>query len=197
MLESPPSEKNLLERALSIATEVRAGEGASAMLLAVNGFLLLAAYYTIRPLRSALLLPVHIPLPSGGTLAGPEIQSYTGAILAAVFLVIVPLYSSFANRVNRIRLINSVTAFFVVTLIGFFLVGRMGVYPTLVAVAFFLWMGVFNLMIIAQFWSFANDLYSPEQGKRLFAIVGLGARSVLSAARSLRRPSSIGWGFCR
>src|SRR5688500_6010921 len=97
------------------------------MLLAVNGFLLLAAYYTIRPLRSALLLPVHIPLPSGGTLAGPEIQSYTGAILAAVFLVIVPLYSSFANRVNRIRLINSVTAFFVVTLIGFFLVGRMGV----------------------------------------------------------------------
>ena len=50
--------------------------------------------------------------------------------------------------------------FFVVTLIGFFFVGRMGVYPTLVAVTFFLWMGVFNLMVIAQFWSFANDLYS-------------------------------------
>ncbi len=174
MLESAPSQKNLLERALSIATEVRAGEGASAMLLAVNGFLLLAAYYTIRPLRSALLLPVQIPLRDGGTLAGPEIQSYTGAILAALFLVIVPLYSSLANRVNRIRLINSVTAFFVVTLIGFFFIGRIGVYPTLVAVAFFLWMGVFNLMIIAQFWSFANDLYSPEQGKRLFAIVGFG-----------------------
>jgi AAA family ATP:ADP antiporter len=174
MQEAVPTEKSILERALSIATDVRAGEGASAMLLAINGFLLLSAYYTIRPLRSALLLPVQIPLPGGGTLAGPEIQSYTGAILAALFLVIVPLYSAFANRVNRIRLINSVMTFFIVTLLGFFFVGRMSVSPTLVAVLFFLWVGVFNLMTIAQFWSFANDLYTPEQGKRLFAIVGLG-----------------------
>ena len=72
------------------------------------------------------------------------------------------------------RLINSVTMFFVVTLIAFFFVASSGVYPTLVAVSFFLWVGVFSLMIIAQFWSFANDLYTPEQGKRLFAIVGVG-----------------------
>jgi AAA family ATP:ADP antiporter len=144
------------------------------VLLAVNVFLLLSAYYTIRPLRAALLLPVEIPLPGGRVMAGPEIQSYTGAILAAVFLFIVPLYSSFANRLDRMRLINSVTMFFVVTLIGFFFAAQMGVFPTLVAVTFFLWVGVFNLMIVAQFWSFANDLYSPEQGKRLFAIVGVG-----------------------
>jgi AAA family ATP:ADP antiporter len=169
-----PARKNILDRVLSLAGEVRPGEGVTAMLLTVNGFLLLSAYYTIRPLRSALLLPVHIPLPGGGSLAGPEIQSYTGAILAALFLVIVPLYSSFASRVDRIRLINSVTMFFVVTLIGFFFIGGLGVFPTTVAVTFFLWIGVFNLMIIAQFWSFANDLYTPEQGKRLFAIVGFG-----------------------
>ena len=169
-----PSDKSFLERVLSLGADVRPGEGTSAVLLAVNVFLLLSAYYTIRPLRSALLLPVEIPLPGGGVMAGPEIQSYTGAILAAVFLFIVPLYSSFANRLDRMRLINWVTMFFVVTLIGFFFVGRLGVYPTLVAVTFFLWVGVFNLMIIAQFWSFANDLYSAEQGKRLFAIVGVG-----------------------
>jgi AAA family ATP:ADP antiporter len=174
MLDNAPSEKSLLERALSLGADVHAGEGTSALLLAVNVFLLLSAYYTIRPLRSALLLPVNIPLPGGGVLAGPEIQSYTGAILAALFLVIVPLYSAFANRVNRIRLINSVTIFFVVTLIGFFFVSQAGVFPTLVAVTFFLWMGVFNLMVIAQFWSFANDLYTTEQGKRLFAIIGFG-----------------------
>jgi MFS family permease len=33
---------------------------------------------------------------------------------------------------------------------------------------------VFNLMIIAQFWSFANDLYTTDEGKRLFPIVMLG-----------------------
>jgi AAA family ATP:ADP antiporter len=41
-------------------------------------------------------------------------------------------------------------------------------------IAFFIWVGIFNLMIIAQFWSFANDVYTEEQGKRLFAILGLG-----------------------
>ena len=174
MPDTSHPQKSILDRALSIAAEVHPGEGATAMLLSVNGFLLLAAYYTIRPLRAALLLPVEIPLPGGRVMAGPEIQSYTGAILAALFLFIVPLYSSFANRVDRIRLINAVTMFFVVTLIGFFVVGRMGVFPTVVAVTFFLWMGVFNLMVMAQFWSFANDLYTPEQGKRLFAIVGFG-----------------------
>jgi AAA family ATP:ADP antiporter len=41
-------------------------------------------------------------------------------------------------------------------------------------VVFFLWVGIFNMMIVAQFWSFAADLYSQEQGKRLFAILGIG-----------------------
>src|SRR5678810_186530 len=144
----PPasSSKGLLERALSVVTEVRPGEGATAVLLAVNVFVLLSAYYTIRPLRSALLLPVEIPLPGGRVMAGPEIQSYTGAILAALFLVIVPLYSAFASRVDRIRLINRVTMFFVVTLVAFYFLNQLSVAPTVVAVTFFLWVGVFNLM---------------------------------------------------
>jgi AAA family ATP:ADP antiporter len=35
--------------------------------------------------------------------------------------------------------------------------------------------GIFNVMIIAQFWAFANDVYTPEQGKRLFAMVAVGS----------------------
>ena len=168
------SKKSGVDWLLSLTADVRPGEGLTALLLSLNGFLLLAAYYTIRPLRSALLLPVEIPLPGGGVMAGPEIQSYTGAILAALFLVIVPLYGVIASKINRIRLINSVSVFFVVTLIGFYFLGQTGLFPTVTALTFFLWMGVFNLMIIAQFWSFANDLYTPDQGKRLFAIVGFG-----------------------
>src|SRR6187431_2089932 len=193
MQESARSEKGALERVLSIVTEVRAGEGATAVLLAVNVFVLLSAYYTIRPLRSALLLPVQIPLPGGRVMTGPEIQSYTGAILAALFLVIVPLYSALASRVDRMRLINSVTMFFVVTLVGFYFLSQLNLAPTLVAVTFFLWVGVFNLMIIAQFWSFANDLYTPDQGKRLFAIVGFGG-SVGAASGALLAQLAARWG---
>jgi AAA family ATP:ADP antiporter len=40
---------------------------------------------------------------------------------------------------------------------------------------YFLWVGIFNVMVIAQFWGFAADLYSEEQGKRLFPLIGVGA----------------------
>ena len=191
----PPSgetqDKTVIDRLLGLAGDVHAGEGLTALLLSLNGYLLLSAYYTIRPLRSALLLPVQIPLPGGGVMAGPEIQSYTGAILAAAFLFIVPLYGSIASRVNRIRLINGVNLFFVVTLIGFFGLASAGVFPATTAVTFFVWVGVFNLMVIAQFWSFANDLYTTEQGKRLFAIVGFGG-SVGAIGGALITASLIG-----
>src|SRR5688572_6276572 len=173
-IEPFPERKTALDRILSLAADVRPGEGATAVLMAVNGFLLLAAYYTIRPVRSALLLPVEVSLPGGGVLRGPEIQAYSGALLALLFLFIVPLYSRIAGRINRIRLINAVTLFFAANLVGFFLLSQVNVAPSLLGVAFFLWVGIFNLMVMAQFWSFANDLYSVEQGKRLFAIVGFG-----------------------
>jgi len=166
--------KSPLDRLLSLAADVRAGEGVTVLLLALNGFLLLAAYYCIRPVRSALLLTQDLRVPGGVVLPGDELTSYLGAVLAALFLVIVPLYSAFASRVNRIRLINSTTAFFIVTLMAFYFAASSAAYPVAVGILFYLWIGVFNLMVIAQFWSFANDLYTPEQGKRLFAIVGFG-----------------------
>jgi AAA family ATP:ADP antiporter len=172
--QAPERHKSPLDRVLGLAADVRAGEGATVLLLAVSGFLLLAAYYAIRPVRSALLLPITLQLPNGSTVSGSEIASYLGAVLAALFLVIVPLYGALATRVSRIRLINSVTAFFITTLIAFFIVVSNGLYPAVVAIAFYIWIGVFSLMLIAQFWSFANDLYTPEEGKRLFAIVGFG-----------------------
>ena len=67
------------------------------------------------------------------------------------------------------------TLFFVVTLMTFSSSRARRVAGVAVGIAFYLWIGIFNLMVIAQFWSFANDLYTPEQGKRLFAIVGFGA----------------------
>jgi AAA family ATP:ADP antiporter len=167
--------KTWLDRVMGLAADVHAGEALTALLLALNGFLILTAYYVIRPVRAALLLPVRIDLPGGGVLTGPEITSYSGAVLAGLFLFIVPLYGMVASRVNRIRLINGVTLFFASNLLVFFVLGKSNAPAALLGVSFFLWIGIFNLMVIAQFWSFANDLYSPEQGKRLFAIVGFGA----------------------
>jgi len=159
---APPPEKSWLDRVLSVAADVRAGEGAGALLLAANVFLLLGFYYILKTVREALIL-------SEG---GAEVKSYAAAGQALLLLGLVPLYGAIATRINRVRLISGVTLFFASHLVIFYLLGMAGVQ---VGVAFFLWIGVFNLVIPAQFWAFANDLYTSDRGKRLFPIVGVGS----------------------
>lgn len=151
-----------LDRVLRLFSDVRPGEGATALLLTANVFLLLGSYYVIKPVREALIL-------AG---AGAEVKSYAAAGQALLLLALVPLYGMLADHLPRRRLLNGVTAFFTACLIGFWALTRAGVG---VGVPFFLWVGVFNLMVVAQFWSFANDLYTREQGERLFPIVAFGA----------------------
>lgn len=153
---------SLLDRLLRLFTEVRSGEGPTALLLALNVFLLLTAYYFIKPLREALILGER----------GAEVKSYAAAVQALILLVAVPLYGRLAERLPRRTLINRVTLFFVACLVIFFLLGTAGV-P--LGIPFFLWVGIFNLMVIAQFWAFANDLYTNDEGERLFPLVQFGA----------------------
>ena len=44
-----------------------------------------------------------------------------------------------------------------------------------VGVVFYIWVGIFSLATIAQFWSYANDIYRREAGERLFPFIFLGA----------------------
>src|SRR5262245_65803313 len=88
-----------LDRLLSVFGEVRDGEGHTALLLMLNAFLLLAAYYIIKPLREALIL--------GG--AGAEIKSYSAAAQSLLLLAIVPAYGRLGPRGDRIRRIDWVT----------------------------------------------------------------------------------------
>ena len=165
-----------LSRLLRPFADVRAGEGATALLLMLNVFLLLGAYYLIKTMREPLIL-------AGG---GAEVKSYAAAGQALMLLGLVPLYGALAGRVDRVRLITRVTLFFASNLVIFYLLA-LAKTPYL-GVAFFLWVGIFNMMIVAQFWSFANDVYTPEQGKRLFAIVGLGSTTGAIAGAWAAKP---------
>jgi len=164
-----------LERFLSPFGDVRGGEGLGTLLLALNAFLLLCAYYVIRPTREALILAE----------AGAEVRTYSAAGQALMLLFLIPAYGRFASRVSRIGLITWVTLFFISNLAIFYVLGQAKV-PNL-GVAFFLWVGVFNVMIVAQFWAFANDLYTPEQGKRLFALIAVGASAGASLGPQIAR----------
>ncbi len=158
----PQEEKGLLDRALSLFTDVHAGEGLGALLLAANVFYLLAFYQVLKIVRDALILSE----------SGAEAASYASAGMAAVLFLFVPAYGAFASRVNRVWLISGVTIFFASHLLIFYALGAAGMK---IGVAFYIWIGVFNNVAIAQFWAFANDLYTNERGKRLFPLVGIGA----------------------
>jgi AAA family ATP:ADP antiporter len=146
---------------------VKAGEGALALLMFATVFAIMCAYYVLKTVREGLIL-------SGGAfgLRGDELKLYATGGMALLFVFIVPAYGALANRVRRIRLVNISYAVTLVCLAGFFVLGRAGA-P--VGVAFYLWLGLVNMFLVAQFWSYANDIYSEEQGKRLFAIIAIGA----------------------
>ena len=161
---SPPP-PGPLDRFLRLFAEVRAGEGVQVLLLALNVFLILTAYYVIKPAREALILVQP---------GGAEIKSYATALQVVLLAAAVPAYGALATRLARRRLVNLFTAFLIGCLALFYLAAQAGMH---VGVPFFLWIGVFSLMGIAQFWGYANDLYTPEAGERLFAFIAFGASS--------------------
>jgi AAA family ATP:ADP antiporter len=146
--------------------KVRPGEGLVAALMLVCVFLILTAYYLMKTAREGLIL-------AGGTfgLGGDELKIYASGAMALLLVGVVPAYSALANRVKRIRLINVSYVIVMGSLVAFAVAGRAGV-P--IGLAFFVWLGLVNVFLVAQFWSYANDIYSEEQGKRLFAIIAIG-----------------------
>ncbi len=163
MSEHPPG---LFRRALRVFTDVRPDEVPLALALALNVFLLLTAYYLIKPVREALILSLE---------SGAEYKSYMSAAIALALLVAVPAYARLVDRLPRLKLVVGVTLFFASHLLIFYLASQFQALRASIGLVFYVWIGVFNMMVVAQLWSFANDLYDAERGKRLFPLVALGA----------------------
>ena len=155
-------ERSIGERLLSPIADVHRDEVVSAVLMTLVMFLILASYYLLKTAREIFIL-------SEG---GAEVKSYSSAGQAILLLMLVPAYGAFASRVNRIQLVQWVTLFFAAHLVLFLMAIGAG---WRVGVPYFLWLGIFNLMVIAQYWAFAADLYTQEQGKRIFPLIGVGS----------------------
>ena len=162
----PPTARTSLERVLAVFTSVEAGEGASALVLALNVFVLLSAYYIVKPVREALILELD---------SGAEYKTYMSAVIAALLLASVPLYARLADRVRKLHLVVGASLFFASHLVLFWLGAQYFGLRARLGLVFYAWVGVFNMMVVAQFWAFAADYYDEERGKRLFPMVALGA----------------------
>ncbi|HET8937032.1 MAG TPA: MFS transporter [Polyangiales bacterium] len=159
---APPSAARWLARGLRPFARVEPSEAVSVALLTLTVFTLLLGYYLLKTAREPLIL-LH---------GGAEVKSYASAGQSLLLLLIIPAYAALARRVGRVRLLVFVYGFFVSNLLVFATLLQAGVE---IGVAFYLWVGIFNNTAIAQLWGFANDLYTPEQGKRLFTVLGIGS----------------------
>jgi ATP:ADP antiporter, AAA family len=160
------SEPAWLARALRVVTDVHPGEAVTALLLTANVFLLLSAYYVLKPLREDLILAKE---------SGAEYKSYLSGAIALLLFVLVPAYGKLVDALPRIKLVIGVTLAFAAQLLLFYLAIAVPSLKENLGYVFYVWVGIFNVMVVAQFWGYANDLYEKEQGDRLFPMVAIGA----------------------
>ncbi len=148
---------------LARAVDVRPAERRALVLGFAYFFALLASYYLLRPIREEM-----------GIRSGVGSLQWNFTATFAALLVAVPVYSALFARVPRARAVPAVYRFFLLNLVAFWALFRLGVSPVAVARSFYVWLSVFNLLVVSVFWSFMADLFSAEQGKRLFGFVAAG-----------------------
>ena len=170
---TPAPARGALDRLLGLFSDVHAGEGPRAAVMLANIFLIMTCSYVLKTVREPLALTTNVPafLRDMG-MGQAEMVSYAGSMIAVVLMVFVPAYSWFASRVDHMKLVLGVTALFVASFLLFGLAVQLRV--PYVGLFFFIWLGLFNMSVVAQFWSYANDIYTKDAGHRLFPLVGVG-----------------------
>ncbi len=150
------------ERLLSFVTPVAPGEGRTALLFFLHGFLLLASYQIVKALREAFMLVKF----------SAETRAYAVAAMALILMLVVPLYGRLRHHLHGEHLLRAVTVFFVVTLPLFAVLSH---YQVPIAFPFFIWVGIYGLLVVSQMWAFAADSFNVRSGQRLFVVIMLGA----------------------
>jgi AAA family ATP:ADP antiporter len=162
MTQMPQKEGGLLGRFMA----VRAGEGRLVAWSFLYLFAVFSAYYVIRPVRD-----------EAGVAGGVENLSwlFTGTLVA--MLAANPPFAALVARLPRRRFIAVTYRFFILNLLIFLVLFRFatGDANLWVGRAFFIWTSVFNLFVVSVFWAFMVDVYTTEQGKRLFGLIAAAA----------------------
>ncbi|MBL4689790.1 MAG: MFS transporter, partial [Nannocystaceae bacterium] len=128
-------------------------------------FLLLCGLYVVRPLRDEM-----------GIASGVENMQWLFSGTFVAMLCVVPLYGWAVSRWSRRAVVPRVYACVAVTMLLFFAVGQAlpaSATPALAA-AIFIWISVFNVLVVSVFWSLLADIFSPESGRRTFGLISAG-----------------------
>jgi AAA family ATP:ADP antiporter len=154
--------KNHLHKILSRIADVKPGEGTISALLFCYFFLITAPYYIIKPLRNAFYLHTM------GAKKLPQAYLLTAILMGFV----VAFHSKIQEKISRQLLITYSLLFFILTSFLFWLF-----FPyewSWLAIAFYLWVNIFIIVLVTQFWIIVNDIFNPREAKRLIGFFGSG-----------------------
>lgn len=159
---------------LQFFTEIKPGEGTTAILMFANVFLILCAYYFIKPLREGWIAVSDI---SG--LSKMEVKAYSSFFQAFFLLFIVGLFGKLSDQLQRSVLVTRTTLFCISNMVIFWFLQPNLFFKSLPfsGIIFYLWVGMFGVFVVAQFWTFCADIYNDEAGKRLLPMIAIGATS--------------------
>lgn len=161
---SGTGDSSAMKRLLRVTTKVEPHELRATALSFLFVFVLMAAYFILRPARDAL----------SSDWTDVEL-SWLWTFTFFFSAIAVSIYGGVISRIRFKIIVPSVYAFFSLTFVGFYLAGTLLPGNDLVNRSFYVWLSVFSLFHLSVFWTFMSGIYNKEQAKRLFAVIALGA----------------------
>jgi AAA family ATP:ADP antiporter len=162
----------------------KAGEFKLTLVSFLYFFFVISSYYMLKPVRDSLALEF-----------GSKNINILNILSMVSLIAVNAFYSVIVGKYKRDIFIPYITKFFVGCIFVFWLVftfglpinagasevgeavsvlERMGWAKMLCYGGYYLWVNIFSLIAVCMFWSFMNDVFSVEQGKRLYAYIGYG-----------------------
>jgi len=137
-----------------------------------NVFLILCAYYFVKPLREG-----WIAISDVSGLSKMEVKAYSSFGQSLLLIPIVAWYGRLAQRLPRASLIGRASLFCMSNMVVFWALqpGIFFEHLPISGIVFYLWVGMFGVFVVAQFWAFAADLYDDGRGRRLLPMIAIGA----------------------
>jgi AAA family ATP:ADP antiporter len=143
--------------------DIRPGEVRRVGYMAALLCFLLAANNVIKIVRDSLFLS-RFPITQ---------LPYVYLLAALVAGVLIAVYSRYTAKLPVARVLLGSLLFVVSSVILFWLVFAYYSAGWLLY-AYYMWSAIVGLVLVAQFWTLANDLFTPRDGKRLFGVITAG-----------------------
>ncbi len=154
---------NLITRLVQPIIKIRREEWGKTLLMFVYFFITITCLYILKPIRSAIFLEK----------SGFENLPYVWFITILVLMGVVSVYVRFTNKKRKNRLLIGTVLFFISNIFAFWWLLTYVNFWALPAI-FYIWVSIFSIMSVTQFWTLSNDIFNTREAKRLFGFIGSG-----------------------